>query len=143
MMLDHYQQTKNLLVSLLRQGAGLLLIRRSEGIFMAQTLDDSTGTVGTDKMRAAVVTNSVRHCRFPSSICPLLAPGEALVKLETSGVCHTDLHAAQGDWPVKPTPPFVPGHGGYGIVVALGPGVDDLAIGDKVGNAWLWSACGS
>jgi propanol-preferring alcohol dehydrogenase len=65
------------------------------------------------------------------------------VKLETSGVCHTDLHAAHGDWPVKPQPPFVPGHEGYGTVVALGDGVDDLKIGDKVGNAWLWSACGS
>ncbi|NED69692.1 zinc-dependent alcohol dehydrogenase, partial [Streptomyces sp. SID10244] len=68
--------------------------------------------------------------------------GQALVKLETSGVCHTDLHAAHGDWPVKPTPPFVPGHEGYGTVVAVGPGVTDIAVGDKVGNAWLWSACG-
>ena len=58
-------------------------------------------------------------------------------------MCHTDLHAAHGDWPVKPQPPFIPGHEGYGTVVALGDGVDDLKIGDKVGNAWLWSACGS
>ena len=48
------------------------------------------------------------------------------MKVETSGVCHTDLHAAHGDWPVKPQPPFVPGHEGYGTVVALGEGVDDL-----------------
>ena len=58
-------------------------------------------------------------------------------------MCHTDLHAAHGDWPVKPQPPFIPGHEVYGTVVALGAGVDDLKIGDKVGNAWLWSACGS
>ena len=58
-------------------------------------------------------------------------------------MCHIDLHAAHGDWPVKPQPPFIPGHEGYGTVVALGEGVDDLKIGDKVGNAWLWSACGS
>ena len=57
--------------------------------------------------------------------------GEALVKLETSGVCHTDLHAAHGDWPVKPEPPFIPGHEGYGTVVALGDGVEDLKVGDK------------
>lgn len=93
-------------------------------------------------MQAAVVTEFGAPLQV--SELPLPTPGyrEALVKLETSGVCHTDLHAAQGDWPVKPQPPFVPGHEGYGTVVALGPGVDDLEVGDKVGNAWLWSACG-
>ncbi|WP_201778153.1 alcohol dehydrogenase AdhP [Mycolicibacterium chubuense] len=93
-------------------------------------------------MRAAVV----HQLSSPLTIDELELPkpdyGEALVKLETSGVCHTDLHAAHGDWPVKPTPPFVPGHEGYGTVVAVGDGVDDLKVGDKVGNAWLWSACG-
>ena len=73
---------------------------------------------------------------------PVPGRGEALVKVLTTGVCHTDLHAAEGDWPVKPTPPFIPGHEGVGEVVALGEGVADLAIGDLVGNAWLWSACG-
>lgn len=93
-------------------------------------------------MQAAVVTKFAA----PLQICELELPkpgyGEALVKVETSGVCHTDLHAANGDWPFKPTPPFVPGHEGYGTVVALGEGVVDLAVGDKVGNAFLWSACG-
>lgn len=80
---------------------------------------------------------------LPSPIdLPTPGYGEALVKLETSGVCHTELHAAQGDWPVKSQPPFVPGHEGYGTVVAVGEVVNDLKIGDKVGNAWLWSACG-
>ncbi|BCW20065.1 zinc-dependent alcohol dehydrogenase [Arthrobacter sp. NtRootA9] len=74
---------------------------------------------------------------------PTPGPGEALVKVLTTGVCHTDLHAAEGDWPVKPVPPFVPGHEGVGEVVALGDGVTGLAVGDLVGNAWLWSACGS
>src|SRR5579872_6003574 len=59
-----------------------------------------------------------------------------------SGVCHTDLHAAEGDWPVKPTVPFIPGHEGAGIVAALGPGVTHLQEGDRVGIAWLHSACG-
>lgn len=67
---------------------------------------------------------------------------QALVKLIASGVCHTDLHAAHGDWPVKPEPPFVPGHEGVGEVVALGPGSHSVAVGDLVGNVWLWSACG-
>ncbi|GAA4727116.1 alcohol dehydrogenase AdhP [Isoptericola chiayiensis] len=93
-------------------------------------------------MKAAVVT----EFRAPLSIdevpLPEPGPGQALVKVLYSGVCHTDLHAAHGDWPVKPTPPFIPGHEGVGEVVAVGDGVTRLAVGDTVGNAWLWSACG-
>ena len=63
-------------------------------------------------------------------------------RLITSGVCHTDLHAVEGDWPVKPNPPFIPGHEGVGTVVALGEGVTNLTVGQLVGNAWLFSACG-
>lgn len=96
----------------------------------------------TETMRAAVVTEFGADLAIVEMDRPTPGFGEALVKLETSGVCHTDLHAAQGDWPVKPTPPFIPGHEGYGTVVALGEGVTDLKVGDKVGNAWLWSACG-
>ncbi len=96
-----------------------------------------------DTLRAAVVTAFKEPLEISELDMPTPGPGQALVKLETSGVCHTDLHAAHGDWPVKPQPPFVPGHEGYGTVVALGPGVTDLEVGDKVGNAWLWSACGS
>jgi propanol-preferring alcohol dehydrogenase len=59
-----------------------------------------------------------------------------------TGVCHTDLHAADGDWPVKPTPPFIPGHEGAGVVAAMGPGVTGLKEGDPVGIAWLHDACG-
>jgi alcohol dehydrogenase, propanol-preferring len=58
-----------------------------------------------------------------------------------SGVCHTDLHAASGDWPVKPMPPFIPGHEAAGIVAALGPGVTNCKIGDAVGVAWLHDSC--
>jgi alcohol dehydrogenase, propanol-preferring len=65
-----------------------------------------------------------------------------LVEIVASGVCHTDLHAAEGDWPVKPTLPFIPGHEGAGVVAALGPGVSHLKEGDRVGIAWLHSACG-
>ena len=65
-----------------------------------------------------------------------------MVKIVATGVCHTDLHAADGDWPVKPSPPFIPGHEGAGIVVALGPGVTHVKEGDRVGIAWLHSACG-
>ena len=110
---------------------------------MTQTLDSTTTLdTSTETMRAAVVTKFGAPLEISDLELPTPGFGEALVKVETSGVCHTDLHAAQGDWPVKPQPPFVPGHEGYGTVVALGAGVDDLKVGDKVGNAWLWSACG-
>jgi len=73
---------------------------------------------------------------------PEPGPGQALVEIIASGVCHTDLHAADGDWPAKPKVPFTPGHEGAGIVVALGSGVTHLKEGARVGIAWLHSACG-
>ena len=93
-------------------------------------------------MQAAVVTEFGKDLQIQTLPIPTPGRGQALVKVITTGVCHTDLHAAEGDWPVKPTPPFIPGHEGVGEVVALGEGVTDLAVGDLVGNAWLWSACG-
>jgi propanol-preferring alcohol dehydrogenase len=65
-----------------------------------------------------------------------------LVRIEASGLCHTDIHAAHGDWPVKPTPPFVPGHEGVGIVEAIGEGVTHRTVGDRVAIPWLGHACG-
>lgn len=73
---------------------------------------------------------------------PTPGPGQILVKTEACGVCHTDLHAASGDWPVKPALPFTPGHEGIGIVTALGAGVVAVKEGDRVGVPWLYSACG-
>jgi propanol-preferring alcohol dehydrogenase len=57
-------------------------------------------------------------------------------------VCHTDLHAVDGDWPVKPSPPFIPGHEGVGFVAAVGAGVTAVKEGDRVGVPWLHTACG-
>jgi propanol-preferring alcohol dehydrogenase len=93
-------------------------------------------------MKAAVVEKygaplSIREVRVPKP-----GPGEVLMEIIASGVCHTDLHAADGDWPVKPTLPLTPGHEGAGIVVALGTGVTRLKEGDRVGLAWLYDACG-
>ena len=95
-----------------------------------------------DTMRAASVHAFGAPLDVADVPTPDPGPGQALVRVLTTGVCHTDLHAVEGDWPVKPSPPFIPGHEGVGVVVALGTGVDDLAVGDLVGNAWLWSACG-
>ena len=72
-----------------------------------------------------------------------LEPGQIRVKVEASGLCHTDIHAAHGDWPIKPVPPFVPGHEGVGIVEELGPGVTEVALGDRVAMPWLGYACGT
>jgi propanol-preferring alcohol dehydrogenase len=71
-----------------------------------------------------------------------LEPGQVRVKVEASGLCHTDIHAAHGDWPVKPSPPFVPGHEGVGIVVETGEAVTEVAVGDRVAMPWLGYACG-
>ena len=93
-------------------------------------------------MQAAVVEKFGEPLVVREVPVPEPGPGQALVKIIASGVCHTDLHAADGDWPVKPTLPFTPGHEGAGVVIALGPGVTHLKEGDRVGLAWLHSACG-
>jgi propanol-preferring alcohol dehydrogenase len=92
-------------------------------------------------MKAAVVRQFGRPLVIEDIPVPVPGPGEILVKVVACGVCHTDLHAADGDWPVKPTPPFVPGHEVAGRVAALGPGVTGLKEGDPVGVAWLRDAC--
>src|SRR6202521_2132769 len=93
-------------------------------------------------MQAAVVEGFGKPLVVQEVPVPTPGPGQALVEIIASGVCHTDRHAAEGDWPVKPPPPFIPGHEGAGVVVALGAGVTHLKIGDRVGIAWLHSACG-
>ena len=93
-------------------------------------------------MMAAVVHAFDRPLEIERVPVPVPGRGEVLVKIVASGVCHTDLHAADGDWPTKPVPPFIPGHEGAGIVAALGPGVTTLKEGDRVGIAWLHDACG-
>jgi propanol-preferring alcohol dehydrogenase len=92
-------------------------------------------------MKAAVVRSFGKPLVIEDVPVPVPGPGEVLVKVKACGVCHTDLHAASGDWPVKPTPPFIPGHEAAGIVAALGPGVTNLKVGDAVGVAWLHDAC--
>ena len=93
-------------------------------------------------MRAAVVRDFGRPLSIEEWPVPRPGPGEVLVRIAASGVCHTDLHAADGDWPVKPAVPFIPGHEGVGRVAALGAGVSHLEEGDLVGIAWLHDACG-
>lgn len=72
---------------------------------------------------------------------PEPGPGEVLVKVEACGVCRTDLHLAAGELPLRRAP-IVPGHEVVGTVVSLGPAVERLGIGDRVGIAWLRHTCG-
>ena len=94
-------------------------------------------------MKAAIV----REFGTPLSIEEVPTPepkeGQVLVRIETSGLCHTDIHAAHGDWPVKPKLPLIPGHEGVGIVENLGDGVTEVAVGDRVALPWLGIACGA
>lgn len=96
----------------------------------------------TQTMKAAVVHAFGEPLRLEEVRVPLPGPGQILVKIAASGVCHTDLHAAEGDWPVKPTLPFIPGHEGVGHVAAVGAGVTRVKEGDRVGVPWLYTACG-
>jgi propanol-preferring alcohol dehydrogenase len=96
----------------------------------------------TQKMQAAVVEQFGKPLVIKELPIPEPGPGQILVKTEACGVCHTDLHAADGDWPLKPGLPFTPGHEGIGIVTKLGSGVTAVKLGDRVGVPWLYSACG-
>ena len=93
-------------------------------------------------MKAAVVTDFHAPLEIQDVPVPEPGPGEVLVRIEASGLCHTDIHAAHGDWPVRPVPPFIPGHEGIGHIEKLGAGVTTRQLGDRVAIAWLGSACG-
>jgi D-arabinose 1-dehydrogenase-like Zn-dependent alcohol dehydrogenase len=68
--------------------------------------------------------------------------GQILIKIAASGVCQTDLHAADGDWPEKPRPPFVLAQEGVGHVAAVGAEVSHIREGDRLGFFWLYTAFG-
>src|SRR5450631_4654997 len=84
-------------------------------------------------MKAAVVREFGKPLVIEEVPIPEPGPDEIQIKMEACGVCHTDLHAAEGDWPIKPSLPFIPGHEVAGVVAALGPGVTDFKPGDAVG----------
>jgi propanol-preferring alcohol dehydrogenase len=93
-------------------------------------------------MKAAVVQEFGQPLVIEDRPIPEPGPDQITVCMQASGLCHTDIHAANGDWPVKPTPPFVPGHEGVGTVHAVGAGVTRVSIGDVVAVPWLGYACG-
>ncbi|CAI6695853.1 AAC_HP2_G0040610.mRNA.1.CDS.1 [Saccharomyces cerevisiae] len=68
-------------------------------------------------------------------------PNEILINVKYSGVCHTDLHAWHGDWPLPVKLPLVGGHEGAGVVVKLGSNVKGWKVGDLAGIKWLNGSC--
>lgn len=94
-------------------------------------------------MRAAVVTDFSKPLEIQEVPTPVPGPGQLLVRIEASGLCHTDIHAAHGDWPVKPTPPFIPGHEGIGVVKRAGDAAGEHWLGKRVAVPWLAVACGT
>src|SRR3954452_1442034 len=116
----------------------------TKGGVMTELLVERPVTAATARtMRAAVVHGFDEPLGLDDVPVPLPGPGQVLVRIEASGLCHTDIHAAHGDWPVKPSPPFTPGHEGVGIVVEVGYGVTEVALGDRVALPWLGYACGT
>ncbi|MGW3071256.1 MULTISPECIES: alcohol dehydrogenase AdhP [unclassified Kitasatospora] len=93
-------------------------------------------------MKAAVVRDFTAPLVVEERPVPEPAAHQVRVRIEASGLCHTDIHAAHGDWPVKPGPPFVPGHEGVGIVEAVGAQVRHVRVGERVAIPWLADACG-
>jgi alcohol dehydrogenase, propanol-preferring len=97
----------------------------------------------TATYRAAIVHAFGSQLVVEQTPMRALAVGQVRVKVQACGLCHTDIHAANGDWPIKPSPPFIPGHEGVGIVTQCGSGVSEVAVGDRVAMPWLGYACGS
>ena len=80
---------------------------------------------------------------------PEVKPGTCLLRIVACGVCHTDLHGLDGDWPVKPAYPYIPGHEVIGIIEDLKYNVETAEIcedlllkkGDRVGVSWIYQTC--
>lgn len=96
----------------------------------------------TDQMKAAIVFEFGNPLVIEGADVPEVPDNGILVQVKACGVCRSDLHAARGDWPLKPTLPFIPGHEGVGYVAAAGKYVRDVKEGDRVGVSWLHTACG-
>ena len=93
-------------------------------------------------MKTAVVREFGAEALIEERPVPQPAPGQVLVRMEACGLCHTDIHAMRGDWPVKPSLPLVPGHEGVGIIEQVGDGVTTRTVGQRVAMPWLGFACG-
>ncbi|MCJ1419136.1 alcohol dehydrogenase [Xylographa parallela] len=94
-----------------------------------------------DKQWAQVIEKTGGPIDYKQIPVPKPGPDQVLINIKYSGVCHTDLHALNGDWPLDTKLPLVGGHEGAGVVVARGELVKDIEIGDHAGVKWLNSSC--
>jgi alcohol dehydrogenase, propanol-preferring len=86
----------------------------------APTLQSQPTEAAVGTYRAAVV-HAFHEPLTVERVKPVaLETDQVRVEVEASGLCHANIHAANGEWPVKPSPPFVPGHEGVGIVAETG-----------------------
>ncbi len=96
-------------------------------------------------MKAAVLHELKKPMVVEEVERPIPGEGEVLIKVEASGVCHSDLHVAEGDWKQFAgitKLPLIVGHEVAGKVVEVGPGVSELKAGDRVGVPWIYWTCG-
>ncbi|MCR8967378.1 alcohol dehydrogenase AdhP [Streptococcus zalophi] len=91
-------------------------------------------------MKAVVVNQASNGVEIINHDLPKIGHGEALVKVEYCGVCHTDLHVANGDF--GQVPGRILGHEGIGIVTEIADDVTSLKVGDRVSIAWFFEGCG-
>src|SRR5690606_25903276 len=96
-----------------------------------------------EKQWAQVFEKSGGPITYREIPVPEPEPDELLVKIQYTGVCHTDIHAWQGDWPLETVKPLVGGHEGVGLVVKMGSLVRNFKEGDKVGIPWINKTCGT
>ena len=94
----------------------------------------------SDRMRAAVLRKIRTPLKIERVAVPEPGPGEILVRVVACGVCHSDLHAVDGDWTPGPVLPLIPGHEVTGHVAGFGAGVAGFKIGQAVGVPWMFSA---
>src|SRR5450631_71807 len=116
---------------------------REETMATTSTPEAQTSEAPPTTYRAAVVHGFGSPLTVEQVPMPELGSGQVRVKVQACGLCHTDIHAASGDWPIKPSPPFIPGHEGVGIVTQIASGVSEVAVGDRVAMPWLGYACGN
>ncbi|VEU22254.1 DEKNAAC103308 [Brettanomyces naardenensis] len=94
-----------------------------------------------ETQKAVVFYKNGGPLKYEDIPVPKPKPNEILVNVKYSGVCHTDLHAWKGDWPLATKLPLVGGHEGAGVVVAKGDNVNNFEIGDYAGIKWLNGSC--
>ncbi|MFH0990892.1 MAG: zinc-dependent alcohol dehydrogenase family protein [bacterium] len=92
--------------------------------------------------KLGVITAESNPLRFGSMPDPVPRDHEVLLKVHTCGVCHTELDEIEGRTP-PPSLPIIPGHQVVGTLLSTGGAVPNLKIGDRVGVAWIYSACGT